>query len=37
MASYEANQNNYANAAQHSTRFFSGLREAIDDTSDEIR
>lgn len=35
MASYEANQNNYANAAQHSTRFFSGLRAAIDDTSDE--
>lgn len=35
MASYEANRNNYANAAQFSTEFFNGLREAIDNTKDE--
>ena len=35
MASYEANQNNYANAAQHSTAFFNGLREAITNASDQ--
>ncbi len=35
MASYEANQNNYSNAAQHSTEFFNGLRETINNTSDE--
>jgi hypothetical protein len=35
MASYEANQNNYASAAQRSTGFFNGLREVIDHTSDQ--
>jgi hypothetical protein len=34
MASYEANRNNYANAAQQSTDFFNGLRETINDASD---
>ncbi len=35
MASYEANRNNYASAAQFSTEFFSRMREAIDSTEDE--
>jgi hypothetical protein len=35
MASYEANRNNFANAAQFATVFFNGLREAIDNTKDE--
>jgi hypothetical protein len=35
MASYEVNQNNYASAAQRSTRLFNGLRAAIDNTSDQ--
>ncbi|MEK6323763.1 MAG: hypothetical protein AABN33_19140 [Acidobacteriota bacterium] len=34
MASYEANRNNYASAAQHSTEFFNGLRETINNASD---
>jgi hypothetical protein len=34
MASYEANRNNYANAAQQSTEFFNGLRETISSTND---
>jgi hypothetical protein len=34
MASYEANRNNYASAAQQSTEFFNGLREMIDNTGD---
>lgn len=32
MMSYEANRNNYANAAQFSTAFFSDLRKVADDT-----
>ncbi|MFY9608416.1 MAG: hypothetical protein WAU45_07365 [Blastocatellia bacterium] len=35
MTSYEANRNNYANAAQMSTDFFNGLKEMIDTTGDE--
>jgi hypothetical protein len=35
MASYEANRNNYASAAQLSTDFFNGLREAAGRTNDE--
>ena len=35
MASYEANRNNYANAAQFSTNFFDGLRNAIDSAEDD--
>jgi hypothetical protein len=35
MASYEANRNNYANGAQHSTAFFNGLRETINNTDDQ--
>lgn len=34
MASYEANRNNYASAAQQSTEFFNGLREMSDNTGD---
>jgi hypothetical protein len=34
MASYEANRNNYANAAQQSTEFFNVLLETIGNTSD---
>lgn len=34
MASYEANRNNYANAAQQSTEFFNGLREMINNIDD---
>lgn len=34
MASYEANRNNYASAAQQSTEFFNGLRETIDNTGE---
>lgn len=35
MASYEANRNNYANAAEFSTNFFNGLRSAIDSAEDD--
>lgn len=35
MTSYEANRNNYANAAQTSTEFFNGLKETINTTGDE--
>ena len=35
MASYEAGRNNYANATQFSTRFFSGLGELIAETKDQ--
>ena len=35
MASYEANQNNYAIAAQQSTAFFNGLLATINTTSDK--
>jgi hypothetical protein len=35
MTSYEANRNNYANAAQMSTDFFNGLKETMDITDDE--
>jgi hypothetical protein len=34
MASYEANRNNYANAAQFSGQFFSGLPGMINETKD---
>lgn len=34
MVSYEANRNNYANAAQFSTEFFNGLKEVIDTSKD---
>src|SRR5258707_2301088 len=34
MASFEANRNNYANAAQYSTEFFNGLRETTNGTTD---
>jgi hypothetical protein len=34
MASYEANRNNYASAAQQSTEFFNGLRETINSIDD---
>jgi hypothetical protein len=34
MASYEANRNNYASAAQQSTEFFNGLREIISNIDD---
>ena len=36
MASYEANRNNYASAAQQSTEFFNGLRETSDNTADTV-
>jgi hypothetical protein len=35
MMSYEANRNNYAEAANFSTAFFNGIRETIRDTKDE--
>lgn len=35
MTSYEANRNNYANAAQMSSDFFNGLKEMLDITEDE--
>ena len=35
MASYEVNRNNYANAAQFSSKFFDGLREIINDSKDQ--
>ena len=35
MASYEANRNNYANAAQFSGEFFDGLLSLIGDTRDD--
>jgi len=35
MASYEANRNNYANAAQFSSKFFDGSREIISETTDQ--
>ncbi len=35
MASYEANRNNYANAMQFSTEFYTGLRDLIEDTEDQ--
>ena len=35
MASYEANRNNYANAAQFSSKFFDGSREIISETKDQ--
>lgn len=35
MASYEAGRNNYANAAEFSSRFFSGLGEMITDSKDQ--
>jgi hypothetical protein len=34
MASYEANRNNYASAAQFSTEFFNGLQETINTAND---
>ena len=34
MASYEANRNNFANAAQQSTEFFNGLRDIINNIDD---
>lgn len=34
MASYEVNRNNYANAAQQTTEFFNGVRDAISATND---
>jgi hypothetical protein len=34
MAGYEANRNNYANATQFSSQFFSGLPGIINDTKD---
>jgi len=34
MASYEASRNNYANATQYSSQFFSGLPEIIADSKD---
>jgi hypothetical protein len=34
MASFEANRNNYHNAAEYSNRFFSGLRAVIDNAGD---
>lgn len=35
MVSYEAGRNNFANATQFSTRFFSGLGELIAETKDQ--
>jgi len=35
MSSYEANRNNFANAAQFSGEFFNGLRNIVDATRDE--
>jgi hypothetical protein len=35
MSSYEANRNNFANAAQFSSEFFNGLRNLVDATRDE--
>ncbi|HSF23242.1 MAG TPA: hypothetical protein VLE20_03370 [Blastocatellia bacterium] len=35
MTSYEANRNNYANAAQMSTDFFNGLKELTESTRDD--
>ncbi len=35
MASYEAGRNNYANAAQFSSKFFDGLREVVNETKDQ--
>jgi hypothetical protein len=35
MSSYEANRNNFANAAQFSSEFFNGLRTVVDATKDE--
>jgi hypothetical protein len=35
MASYEANRNNYANAAEFSSRFFNGLPEIITGSKDQ--
>ena len=35
MSSYEANRNNYANAAQFSSKFFDGLRETISETQEQ--
>ena len=35
MTGYEANRNNYANAAQMSSDFFNGLKEMIDTTEDQ--
>ena len=35
MSSYEANRNNFANAAQFSSEFFDGLRNIVDATRDE--
>jgi hypothetical protein len=37
LMSYEANRNNYTTAAQYSTGFFDGLREAVNQTQDETR
>jgi len=34
MASFEANRNNYHNAAEYSNLFFNGLKTTIDKTSD---
>jgi len=36
MASYEANRNNYASAAQFSTDFFNGLQTAVNNTDDQM-
>lgn len=36
IMSYEANRNNYAEAAKFSTEFFNGLRETLNDTNDEV-
>jgi outer membrane cobalamin receptor len=35
MASYEVNRNNYANAAQFSSKFFDGLRDSINESNDQ--
>lgn len=35
MAGYEAGRNNYANATEFSSRFFSGLGEIINDNNDQ--
>jgi hypothetical protein len=35
MSSYEANRNNFANAAQFSSEFFDGLRNIVDAIRDE--
>ncbi|MEN3334237.1 MAG: hypothetical protein V7641_3602 [Blastocatellia bacterium] len=36
MGSYEVNRNNYANAAQFSSKFFDGLREIISESKDQV-